>query len=215
MPAADNAIEAGFTRPPPGALIVLLPPPRTETFEKGEAMMGKQVDAQLKALGYRVMTLERADYEQHWSRETAAVGGIFDSASGAIRPQAYATALSALARHVCAEQQCELLIRQRLVVRSAQLGGSRASWDGTYQRIPVSSSNGMGYSFRGSATALSVELTAVTGQGGFAFRHFGGAALPYEANIRDRKHEFRLDLFEADTEVAEGVRIALEPLAQR
>jgi hypothetical protein len=211
-PAPDNAMATDFAPPPKGALIVLLPVPQTEFFEEGERMMSNQVDAQLKAAGYRTAALTQADYDRRWAQEATAVGGVFDSTSGTVRPQAFVTALSSLAQHACAEQTCDLVIRPRMVARHAELGGSRATWDGVRKLIPLRNAGRLDYSFSGTASAISVELTVLTGQGAFAFRHYGGITLPHEADVWDQKSKFRTDLFDNDKDVAEGVRVALEPL---
>ena len=41
---------------------------------------------------------------------------------------------------------------------------------------------------------------------------FGGASLPFRADITGRKFELRADLFDKDDEIADGVRLALVPL---
>jgi len=215
LPAPDNATAPNFAPPSKGSLIVLVPPPQSKGTEVGENMMGTQLDSQLKAAGYRVATLQRDNYEQLWSQEAAAVGGVFDGASGAVRPQALATALASLARRVCEEAKCALLIRQRLVSRQAKLEGSQAEWDGTRQQIRLSNTHSRDYRFSGTTSALSVELIAVTDRGAFAFRRFGGATLPFETNIRETKNELRKNLFGTDTEITEGVRVALEPLTKQ
>ncbi|MGC3965786.1 MAG: hypothetical protein QM803_21360 [Rhodocyclaceae bacterium] len=210
--APDNDIAPTFTAPAKGALILLLPPPQTQGMEKGENMMGAQLDAQIRSAGYRAETLPRAEYDRAWSQETAAVGGIFDGNTGALRPEAFTTAMASLAKKLCEEKKCALMIRQRLVARNATLMGYWAEWDGARQMIRLSNESGMDYRFSGSTAALSVELLALTGRGGFAFRQIGGATLPFATNVVEKKSELRRDLFDSDAEIAGGVRIALAPL---
>lgn len=216
LPAPDNTVEPTFTVPSKGSLIVLLPP--TQSAGAGMApaanMMGAQSSAQLSAAGYRVATLDRADYNKLWSQEAAAVGGVFDATTGEQRLQALADALSSLARRVCKEKGCALLVRQRVVLRSAKFAGATAEWDGTRKQVRYSDMPNVGPRLSGTSLALSIELTAITDKGGFAFRRFGGAALHFDINARDVKSEIRKDLFASDKEFAEGVRLALEPLVQ-
>jgi hypothetical protein len=211
--APDNSIAQNFVATPKGALIVLIPPPQSEGLELGERMMGAQLFTQLKKSGYRVATLQRKNFEELWSQEAAAVGGVFDPVSGAIRPQASATAMASLALRVCEEAKCSLLVRQRLVIRNAELDGQKAEWDGVRQSIPTTNvNNSEDHRFSGSTPALSVELLAITSKGEFAFRSYGGATLPYETNFRESKTQLRKNIFKSDKEIAEGVRVALLPL---
>jgi hypothetical protein len=211
-PAADNQTAPNFIAPPRGSLIVLIPPPQSKGLETGENQMGAQLKAQLKAVGYDVATLQRANFEKLWPAAAESVGGIFDSVSGAPRPLAYQQAMSLLAQHVCEELKCSLLIQQRLVARRAELVLKYAEWDGVRQALHFSSYADA--NFKGTVNAISVELIALTDKGEFAFRRLGGATLPSEFNTTDTKWELRKDLFSDDAEMAEGVRVALEPLAK-
>lgn len=211
-PAADNRVDPNFKPPPAGALIVLLPEPQTPPIEAGEVFMARQLEQQLMSAGYRVAKLSRSNYAEIWPQEVASVGGLFDAATGAPRPQAYGVALSRLARRVCEELKCALLVQQRLLKRSAQLDGSVAEWDGQRLPIPVKDIPGREARFSGSAPGLSVELFAMTAEGRLGFRTYGGATLPYRTNMQESKNELRQTLFADDREVADAVRIALEPL---
>jgi hypothetical protein len=210
--AADNVRGKNFTTPPLGALIVLIPPPQTKEVELGESFMAAQLGAQLQAAGYRVATLTRSNYSDIWSQEVAAVGGLFDQTTGASKAEAYALALSNLARRVCDEAKCAMVIQQRLVTRTAKLDGSIADWDGQSRSIPVKNARTREFRFSGTTKALSIELLAVMANGGMGFRTYGGASLPYQADIQESVNELRPNLFSNDQEVADGVRIALQPL---
>lgn len=212
LPASDNATAENFVPPVKDALLILLPAPQSKGTEEGENIMSLQLQAQIKAAGYRVAVLQKANYEQLWAQEVRAVGGIFDGATGAVRAQAFATAMGSLARRVCAEAKCALMIRQRMVIRSAKVEGTQAEWDGTRLPLRISDADGMDYKFNGTTSGLSIELVAVTDKGLFAFRRFGGAAIPFETNLKEAKNELRKDLFKTDTEIARGVRLALEPI---
>lgn len=175
--------------------------------------MTEQLHRQLIASGYKVAILNTANYEEIWGEEVAAVGGIYDSATGALRHEAYAAAMSSLGKRICDELKCALVVRQRLIARKATLDGKMAQWDGQQRFMPVSQEGAGGaYSFFGSTYGISVELTAIAGDGLLVFRTYGGASLPYQANIYEARHEIRPDLFFSDKEIADGVRIALEPL---
>jgi hypothetical protein len=211
-PAADSVRGKNFAAPPAGALIVLLPPPQTKEIEAGENFMAAQLGAQLQAAGYRVATLTRLNFNDIWSQEVAAVGGVFDQATGAPKAEAYALALSNLARRVCDEAKCAMVVQQRLVPRTAKMDGSVADWDGQSRPIPVKNAHSREFRFTGTTTALSVELLAVMANGGMGFRTYGGASLPFQTDVQESVNELRPNLFRNDQEVADGVRIALQPL---
>ncbi|MFT3819981.1 MAG: hypothetical protein QM750_20600 [Rubrivivax sp.] len=208
----DNVRGADFVPPPAGSLIVLLPPPQTPELSAGENFMSAQLSSQLRAAGYRVGLLDRANYDEIWAQEVVAAGGLFDPATGVAKPLAYGTALSRLARRVCEEAKCALLVQQRLVPRSAKLDGRIAEWDGQRRAIPLKNDRGSDYSFKGSTRAISVELIALTAEGKLGFRSYGGLALPFQTNVEESRAELRTHLFPDDQETAEAVQLALEPL---
>jgi hypothetical protein len=210
--AADNVLGKNFTAPPVGALIVLLPPPQTKEVEAGESFMTAQLGAQLQAAGYRVATLTRPNYSDIWSQEVAAVGGVFDQTTGASKAEVYALALSNLARRVCDEAKCAMVIQQRLIPRTAKLDGSVADWDGQSRSILVKNAHSREFRFSGTTKALSIELLAVMANGGMGFRTYGGASLLYQTDVQESVNVLRPNLFSNDREVADGVRIALQPL---
>lgn len=211
--AADEVVVAeSFRVPAPGALIVLLPARAEAELQRGASMMTEQLHRQLKAQGWRVALLDAANHEVLWRQEAAAAGGVFDPVSGERRPEAYATALGRLARRICEQHACELVLQQELVLRRARLEGQKASWDGQLRPVPVAASTGDGWRFSGQTPALSVALTGVRADGQLVFRSHGGAALPYRLHALKEENELRPDLFADDTEVADGVRLALRPL---
>jgi len=210
--ATDNYRAKNFVVPPPGALVVLLPAPKAPDLAAGEMMMTAQLHRQLRALGYRTALLDTANHAKVWAQEIEAVGGLFDPGTGAPRPGAHARALSSLARRICAEASCALVMQQRMVLREARLGGTKAEWDGQRRRVPVVGAGMDNYSFSGQTGALSVELVVFTKDGEPAFRSYGGASLPYRLNAGKEGNEIRPDLFDNDEEIADGVRIALQPL---
>ena len=215
-PAADNRVAKGFLPPPQGSLVILLPEPKSKDFSKGEAMLAKQLHRQLTAAGYKAAILDATNYDELWREEVAAVGGIYDPVTGALRHEAYASATSALAKRICDELKCALVVRQRFLARKASLEGMMAQWDGQQRHIPVSQGGvSKTYSFSGSTYGISVELLAIAGDGAFAFRMYGGVSLPYQTNIHEVRNEIRPDLFSDDKEIADGVRIALGPLLTR
>ena len=176
-------------------------------------MMTEQLHRQLVIAGYKVAILNAANYEKVWGQEVATVGGVYDPVTGALRREAHARAMSSLAKHICDEHKCALVIRQRLVARKASLDGEYAQWDGQQRYISVVQGGvGRRYSFSGSTHGISVELFAIAADGSLALHTFGGASLLYQMNLHETRNEIRSDLFSNDKEIADGVRLALEPL---
>jgi hypothetical protein len=214
--ALDNVTATEFVRPAKGALVLLLP--ATLSNHRGidahEDWLEEHLTVQLKAAGYLAVMLDRARYEQIWSEETAAVGGVYSSASGEFLPHAFDLAMASLTRRVCAEKNCDLVVQPRLVWRMVTVEKNSAEWDGVRREMRVGSLQGRDFSSNGTTQALSVELIAATRKGSIAFRRYGGLALPFEVNVRERKREWRKDLFSSDKDHAEAVRVTLEPLTR-
>lgn len=211
--AKDNWQSKDFSVPAKESLILLLPPSsQLQGLEAGASLMQTQLGLQLQQAGFKVVVLNHDNYNKLWSQAVASVGGLFDPATGALRTQAYAQALSGLAVHVCREAGCSLMIQPRLVQRRAELRGSSAVWDGQHTSIPAEGHRQHDYRFSGATHALSVELMAVTSTGAWAFRSYGGASLLFVFNSDQERSELRRDLFQNEQEVAQGVRIALTPL---
>lgn len=215
LPAKDNYVAAEMTPLPPKSLVVILPTVEPEhAFSKGESMALEQIRAQLLAAGYRAAILDKANYTLLLKQESEAVGGIYDPTTGALRAAPYAQAMSNLAQRVCQEAHCALLLRYRLVIRQAELGGQTADWDGQRRRVKTSLTDGADSNFSGKTEAISVELLAMMADGSFAFKTYGGASLPYQAKVGAGKMALRSDLFQNDSEIAEAVRLAIAPITK-
>jgi hypothetical protein len=52
----------------------------------------------------------------------------------------------------------------------------------------------------------------MSGNGSLAFSTFGGVTLPFIVNFVSEKPELRKNIFQLESDVIGGVRIALEPL---
>jgi hypothetical protein len=213
-PPKDTLVAPTLGRLPASALVVLAPADQHDAYLKpGDSLVLQALHRQLAGAGFRVAALEASNHDTVWRQEIDAAGGIYDPASGALRPAAYAQAVSSLARRICAEAGCTLLLRYRLATRPALLGGTTAEWDGQRRHQPVAGTGGDSWSFReGTMNALSVELQGLAADGTLVLRSFGGASLPFRADITGRKFELRTDLFDKDDEIADGVRLALVPL---
>jgi len=213
-PSTDNRIYPEYRRPEPGAYLLMLPPKgETEDLQPGNEILKKELHRQLQAAGYKLAMLEQNNYNALWSEEIAAVGGIYDPATGALREAQFAQALSSLVRRVSSETKAVLVLRPRLVLRSAQLSGASANWDGQQRRVPVV--GGEGGSNSGNTLGLSVELIAFAANGEPAWRTYGGASLPYRVNLYTEKNEVRTDLFDNENELAQAVALTLAPIVSK
>lgn len=212
MPAADAYVAKPFAPPAPGALVVLLPAPNAQELPQGTALMTGQLHRQLATAGFKVAALAAANHDEIWRQEVAAVGGVYDPVTGKLKVQASAEASAKLAQRICAELKCALVLQPRLVLRKAELAGSKAEWDGQRRMLPVKGGPDQMLSLSGTTTGLSVELIAVLADGMMAFRSYGGASLPYQVDTNRERSEVRPGLFSSDAEIADGVKIALQPL---
>lgn len=211
--ASDNYLSTNFKAPQAGALIVLLPPGKAgaKELEAGNTFTQQQLYTQLTQAGYRVALLNSANYEELHKQAVDAVGGIYDSSTGALRKEASAQATSSLAKRICTQLECTHVLIQRLVVRKAEVGAQRAEWDGQSRSIEKFNTGGNMTHFKGSTTGMSLELTALTANGEVAFKRYGGISLPHEFDLIKNESKLRRDIFRNDEEVSDGVRIAIRP----
>jgi len=211
--AASVQLSPSFRPPRAGELIVLLPPrSKSPEIAKGEALVVQQLHRQLTEARYKVAMLDAENYATVWNEEVAAVGGIYDPASGRLRAEAYGQAMSALAQRIATDTKCALVLSHALSLRTASLSGKWAEWDGQRRRYETQGGGSFGMTYSGTTAGLSVELLAIAADGRLAFRSFGGATLPYRTNLQTRHNELRPDLFSSGEETAEGVALALKPL---
>lgn len=211
--ARDNYLSTSYKAPQPGALIVLLPPAKagSSELEAGNKFAQQQLYSQLTQAGYRVALLNSTNYAELHKQAVDAVGGLYDSSTGALRKEASAQATASMARKICQQLECSHVLIQRLVVRKAEIGAQRAEWDGQSRSIEKINTGGTLTNFKGTTTGLSLELTAITANGEVAFKRFGGISLPHEFDMIKSQSQVRKDLFKNDEEVADGVRIAIQP----
>jgi hypothetical protein len=194
-------------------LILVLPP--TFEFSELEAATPHLLNAlhkNLVAAGYRAALLDRSNHDLVWQQEVDAVGGIVDPVSREPRQAAFDLAIRTLVARVSRETGATMVLRPRLVLREAQMSGTKASWDGQTRWIPATGIGGGTAHFSGSTSAVSVQLVGFQSSGQFAFLAYGGVSLPFRTNFNTRASEFRNDLFSSPTEVMEGTAIALRPL---
>lgn len=214
QPAFENLVPGHYKPPPRGATVLLLPAPAGvgTTMNKGFAQLEAQLQRQLTAAGYRVTLMPAADFQREWQPRLDAAGGRFNANTGQLNVMADFLALSGLAEAACAGARCQLLLRPALATRVAKVGGAVAEWDGVAQRVRFKHGGANDYRLSGTAPALSVELMAILADGRLGFRGLAGVTLTHEPDMREGSMALRADLFADESEMAEAVRIALQPL---
>jgi len=209
----DNSQVRNFKRPEPGQTIIILPPQTANReFALTTDPLRKKIYHALEDAGYHPLALDDANYAELWHNEVADAGGIYDAATGQFRPDAYALALSHLAKWIGTHQDCALILSPTLVLKTADFVGNRASWDGVIKAQPESTVVGSHYG--GTTRGLSVKLVALNPQGEWQFTAYGGLMLPYETNYDKNTMTLRDNLLADPEETADGVRAALMPLTR-
>lgn len=217
--AADDDIASTFARPAPGALVLLLvEKAESAPLDRAGTMLEAQLKRQLAAAGYRTATVDAADYQAVEDSEAAALGehpkGKLIPASGVAK----AHALARLAQIARTESHCDMLIRARIVLRKARLDAQYAEWDGRRRGVLFEGVPDLGRrrvisaGLSGTTNALSVELVAFDGNGARDFITHGGVVLPLIWNLERKSSSVRTDLFQDDTDVADGLQVALAPM---
>ena len=213
--AKDDLLAPNFRAPAAGALIVLVPGAPIGAAESGGTHLALvQLDAQLRAAGYRVVTLGGANFVDLWRSEVEVEGDLYDPHSGKPQPEVLARIWVSLARRIGEQTHCALVLDYQLIPRSAVMSGHKAGWDGVVRDIPFKRGQER-YEMSGRTSALSVELVGFSPNGELLLRQFGGTSLFYRINTIDKREEIRPDLFLDDADTAEGVRVALRPLTRR
>lgn len=214
-PATDDVLSPDFHAPSVGALIVLAPAKPIGAAESaGTRLALVQLDAQLRAAGYRVVTVDDANFVDLWKSEIQVEGDLYDPHTGKPRPEVMGRIWTSMARRIGEQTHCALVLDYQLVPRIAVMSGHKAGWDGVVRDISFKRGNER-YDASGTASALSVELLGFSPNGQLLLRQFGGTSLFYRINTVDKRAEIRPDLFLSDAETVEGVRVALEPLTRR
>ena len=208
----DNEVASGFSHPESAARIVILPP-EAESVElkAGIAGLKEELNRQLRAVGYKVLILDQNSYDAIWNQEVADVGGIYDMCTGALRRSAYMQALGHLVQRVSHETNAALVLRPQLVLRTAELSGVSAVWDGQQRRMPTKGSGDDNVRHDGTTWGLSVGLSMFAPGGELVLSTHGGASLPFRLNLQTQRNEVRSDLFSNDQDIADAVSVALLP----
>lgn len=209
---SDNLISPNFRHAQPASLIVLLPAEvEVADLQPGAAILMSALHQRLTAAGYKVVALDKSSHDAIWTQEVDAVGGLYDTKTGALRPREMALALGRLVQRVSMETHAAMVMRPQLELRRADVAGMSAAWDGQQRRLAVVGTGGDMVRHDGITWGLSVGLDIFASNGELVMQTHGGALLPYRFNIQTGKSEVRPDLFANARDVADGVAIALSP----
>lgn len=217
LPAGPGTnLPENYVAPAKGSLIVLLPPIATyPEFSIGEEPVNSLVNQQLVDAGYKTLTYPRNELVSFWHNETAALGNRLDPQLGQHIDGLNEHLTAKLVRIIAKEHPNALILSQRIVARKAQLKGASAIWDGRKAIPPAAGTSGQSGQWSGSASALSIEITALDSTGKEQFKTFGGLLLPYRANVMTENMTMREGLFQKQSEFEAGVEIALTPLTKK
>lgn len=208
----DNVISAQFRAPDKSKKVVILPLKTDDAdLQSGTDTLVRQLYASLSKAAFKPVVLQKDNYDQLWAEEVEAVGGLYDSKTGVFRKEAFARALSSLARRIAVDTNCSLVLAPSFVLKTATYGGETAEWDGVRRRQPqVGASDPTRWS--GTTSGLSLELIALNGQGEFQFKTYGGLLLPYASDNFNEKFVVRKNMFTKPEDITEGVEVALRPI---
>jgi len=220
---SEDLIAVTFRRPPPGALILLLQEKSTEPHVvPGDPMLLAQLKSQLNSAGYRTAVLDYSDYELLEVDEAVGSGERADNGKLIVGLLARQRALARLSKIAAESSHCDLVIRGRFVFRQAPIIDSMfVQWDGGRHGIKfedatvIEDPEGRHVVFggmSGKATALSVELVAYDATGNLAFTTHGAVIVPYVTNVNKASTRWLDNMFSTDSDVADGMHIALAPL---
>jgi hypothetical protein len=167
--------------------------------------------------------IERADAELVWGD---AIAELEQSGAG---PD-LRTASAHFARQLRRHEDYDLLLMPSLVLRSARVRGSRASWDGVRRALPVREAPMSGavteshphgavpevWGLHGRVSAVSLHVALLTSDGRYVYEGLGGLDLIHEATP-DRRTvnemwnlEDRLELFGDLEHLRRGIALAFE-----
>ncbi|MFZ2990074.1 hypothetical protein [Ideonella sp.] len=195
-------------------MIVILPPQaQAQELSAGADVVEAELARQLASAGYKTQLVEKSDFSTLWNANVAAVGGLFDAATGQPKQDRYAQVLKQTTLQVASELNGALFIAPRIVYRAAALNADSAEWDGQRRRMEITEARGESIqSWSGSTRGVSIQITAMAPSGEIQRVTYGGLVLPYRVSLKLDQNVPKPDLFDQKSDVANGVATALWPL---
>ena len=196
---------------------IFLLPVTTEVSEakQGSDKVQALLAAQLKASGWDVATMSDANYQTLWQQITDSVGGLYSPVNGQFEAEKYSQAIYKLNVIINQQEQYAAVLQPEIVLRSAQLDGSDAKWDGVTVKQVEKRVRPNKYDWTGDAPAISVRINAYDASPKWLFTSYGGLSLTqdvlYTANDK-ATFKIKDDLFENDKNIDKGIALALQPI---
>lgn len=215
--AQDRYVSPQFVPPPPGSLLLLLHLPANEpAYRSRDADVRQLVANELMKAGYRVAFVEPDDYRFAVRAELQELRSTTAAPSSGQLAEAEMRALATVSKVGSEASGGHLLVRTRLLTRSAELWQSYAKWDGVSRPIVFegSSPGEVQRNIGGTAPGISVEVIATGRDGRLLLKSYGGVALPFYAS-RSGQPVLLDDPLSVPQHLQEGVGIALSPLKLR
>lgn len=204
-----------FRAPEQHSLVLLLHVPAAEpAYREGDPAAKRLVTEALTQRGYRVGLIEHSDYALLLQSELAGLRSRTSSPTSQEVAEAEARALATLAKVACKQADSPLLLRTRLLTRPTTLWQSVASWDGQKRQLPFDGSERVLANVQGTGPGMSLEAVAADPAGRLVVKSYGGASVPYVSGKAAYTRP-RVNLFSSDTELKEGIAIALQPVTPR
>lgn len=210
----SNTYSAEFTGLPLGSRILLVPlVPNFKQLSAGSDVVRLEVARQLEASGRVPVLQSENDYMRLWSATVWNIGGLYNKYTGQLDEENQARAMRAYARLMAQTESFSAVFFSSFELRTADLEGRYASWDGVERRQQAWGASGGALEWSGNTHGLSLKIVAYDPAGQWLFTSFGGLMLPYKARVGENPgYDIREHLFEQVDEIVSGVEVALYPL---
>lgn len=167
------------------------------------------------ALALSVALIDPSDHALALRAELQPLFQALSPPTGAELAQAELRTLAMVSRAASPLTGSPLLIRTRVLNRSAELWQTVARWDGVSRPIAFHGAQPGRWSGEivGSGPGISIEAVAVGPGGRFLMKHYGGIALPFAVTLTENRQPVLVpDPLSVPAQIREGVDIALAPL---
>jgi hypothetical protein len=143
-------------------------------------------------------------------------GAVYDPAIGRFLPIDRSVYIKALIDFYGQSHDFDVIILPELLIRSANVSGDVASWDGVERKIELTKPVDKPYRALPTIGAVSVKLTAYSRQGAVLLHSYAGVALPYTIDYNTKPAELQLKpvLF-SEKEQKQAAQLAVQPIFQQ
>lgn len=182
----------------------------------GAEFLVREMGKQLELNGWSVVTMSRDNYLEAWSAISHDMGGLYSPTSGRLDPEKVEQATTKFIELINRAESCSAILFPSLSLKSAELKGRYAYWDGVKIKTVVTGASSMDVSWSGQTKGLSLRITAFSPSAEWMFTSYGGLALPYRTVMKGTiaVSEIREDVFEKQHDLESGVTLALRPILE-